>query len=520
MCLAEPCLASSIHIYNPHSDMVVSHENMTQKNTQSRAFFLAVVLMTLLVVGTIVAYFLILPRALPKQIIVAVLPFDGPSSLSKHLTHAFPRHLNELVALSRELTVVDFDASWEAIDLKEKFRGFTEELGATHIVDGDFVEDEQNPGSYVLTIRVVNVTQVAWKLRWDEEYRYPDTSLLDIRNSAAAGILKGLYDNSVGEIAHEKSMEKGFESFLLAQSLVDLGDRQGAIEKLRELPDLDSNPYALFLLSTLDASQADELRELAIEANPRHYPSLIEQAWATYWKEGNLQQYIESITELAGTFPNSTAVERLAHLYHALGWFREEEELLFRWVRMRPRSGDAALLMAFSRYRQGNTPLVEEAIVIAKLRDEDNDRVDLYRALYDLEVRYNPNAHVDSPKFEVRDFAVAGRTEEARAVLQRIRDQLSCDDLVELALYLGDLDLAFDNLYCVFGFWVQPLGWWTTNDTRWESFTNDERYSSWLQSRGMVPSVISQLEPESVADLFAPVRRVIPSKTDRLQSPN
>ncbi|MCY4144440.1 MAG: hypothetical protein OXG08_12240 [Gammaproteobacteria bacterium] len=487
---------------------------MTSNNTRSHAFFYAVVLMTLLVVGTIVVYFLILPRAIPKQIIVAALPFDGPEHLPKHMTHAFPKHLTELVALSRELTVIDFDEARAALELGERFRGFTEELGATHIVDGEFVEDAEEPGNFVLTVRVVNVTQLAWKLRWDEQYHYPEQSLAQIRDQAAAGVLKGLYDNSVGEIPIASNSAENFEGYLEALWLADSGNRTQAQQRLVGLPHIESNPYALHLLSTLLPDDAEKYVELALSADPNHYPSLIEHAKQTYRKDGDLAQYLQTITALAGKYPNSEAVKEMADLYHALGWYDEEEQLLFRWVKMRPRSGEAALAMAFSRFRRGDDQQVQEALRIAYLRDPNNPTVQRYRALYELEVDSVDPSPLEEPGYRFRYLAINGLMDEAIEVLETMGEEMSCDESVEAGLYVGDLDRAFRSLECAERLWTTPPVWWQESDARWEEFTSDERYSSWLEERGLRESAIAGLEPASVEKLFAPIRKVLKPSED------
>lgn len=468
--------------------------------------------MSLLVLSTIIGYFILLPRAIPKQIIVAVLPFDGPETLSPHLTQEFPRHIRELVALSRDLTFVDFDAAKDAIDLREDFQGFTRELGATHIVDGDFVVDHENPESFLLTIRVVDVTRPTWKLRWDDVYRYPDETLLSIRNQAVEQILDGLYDNSVGEIADEENIGENFEDFLRAQSLFQAGETQAARTSLNLAERIESNAFALYLLSRIDPEQESHYLDMATSANPRHYPSLIEQAWNSYQTSGDLLLYARTITELASTFPNSEAVLGLADLYHALGWFEEEEQLLLRWAKMRPRSGRAALRIGLSRHRSGDSAGVEEALRIAHAREPDNSKVELYIALHELEIQDGDFNLPGSSLFRARHLAANGQVEEARVILASMEEQLSCDGMVENALYLGDLDLAFENLSCSDQFWTQPPGWWFEDDPRWLAFLSDSRYSEWLRSRGFEPATLDQLMPASIPELFAPVRRILPER--------
>ncbi len=484
---------------------------MNSKERSPRTFFYTVLLMGLLVLGTIVGYFLLLPRAIPKQITVAVLPFDGPAEVAPHLKIAFPRHLTELLALSRDLTIVDFDASQQAMDLDDEFRGFTHELGATHIVDGSFEQDPETAGKYFLTVRVVKVSQPAWKVRWDEKYRFSDEHLLDIRDRAILGIRKGLYDNSAGELIDESGMRDNFESYLKEQFLVESKSELDSTTIADRLMNMDGNPYAVFLAATLDPSVRSEAFERALTSNARHYPSLIEKAWDEYSESNDLHTYIETITELAGSYPNSEAIKRLASVYHALGWFEAEQELLYRWVKIRPRSGEAALAFAFSRYRTGNDAGVQEALTIASLREPLSKTVQMYRTLYDGEEMPSPWWEQEAdPQLRIRLLAIQNRTSEAGEILGEIKESLSCDEELELSLYVGELDQAIDQLDCVSGFWMQPPGWWTDDDERWVAFTSDERYESWRDQRGFSNASTSQLVPASIPKLFAPVRRVLP----------
>ena len=80
--------------------------------------------MTSVVILTIVGYFLFLPKTAPKLMTVAVLPFDAPEEFPSHLTQALPRHITEMLAESRELFVVEYDAAEEAVALKSQSRGF------------------------------------------------------------------------------------------------------------------------------------------------------------------------------------------------------------------------------------------------------------------------------------------------------------------------------------------------------------------------------------------------------------
>ena len=491
---------------------------MTSAKRNPRAFFLAVVLMGTLVVGTIVGYFLLLPRAIPKQVMVAVLPFDAIPQIPSYLTHTFPQHLNEVLALSRETTIIDFEASKEALEIGEDFRGFALELGATHVVDGEYVTTSENADSWSLTIRLIDVSHPVWKLKWDQEFHFPTESLLAIRNEAVEGISKGLYDNSFKVLSSDLSLQESFESYLTAQMYFDDERRSLATDALSPLDAFANNSYAQYLFAKLFPERANEFLDKAIEADANHYPSLIQKAWARYVAYGDLVRYVNDITELAGRFPNSVAVKKLAELYHALGWFEQERELLYRWVRMRPRSGEAALMFARSWFRSANTERTIESLRIAEFRDPGNELVHETKALFEIEVLSNPPPSVLGPAFLIRTLALKGKTDEAESLLHDTRDQWSCDQLVEFALYIQNLDFAFENIECGSRFWTMPPSWWSESDPRWQHFITDERYLQWLSHRGFSNAQVELLEPTSIARLFAPIRRILPESKNNQNS--
>ncbi|MYD45574.1 MAG: hypothetical protein F4W92_04410 [Gammaproteobacteria bacterium] len=145
-------------------------DELVQENTKSHAFFFTIIFMTSVVILTIVGYFLFLPKTAPKLITLAVLPFDGPEEFSEHLTQALPRHLTEILAESREIFVVDYDAAEEAVALKDKSRGFLNELGTTHILTGTFEVSDLSPDSWTLLMRLIDVSKVVPKLKRSKEF--------------------------------------------------------------------------------------------------------------------------------------------------------------------------------------------------------------------------------------------------------------------------------------------------------------------------------------------------------------
>ncbi len=453
--------------------------------------------MTILIVCTVVGYFIFIPKTAPKLITLAVTPFDAPESVPEYLSQELPRHLTELLAESRDLYVVDFEASAEALSLSE-FRGFLDELGATHIVDGNF-EYHEETNDLILNTRVIDISQAVWKMKWDEQYEISSTPLIETRDRIVESVLGAFYDNSVydaGDLG-----ESNLERFLIAQSTYYKGNPADALAQLQSM-NYDTLPLAGFgLLAELDPTNEEEYLDLALSRYSRHYTSLVREARLDYLAKRNLVTYVRTMTALAGNYPNSEAVRYLAEAYHDLGWFEEEQELWHRWHRIRPRSPNFALQIAFSRHRLQDQIGVIEALAIAQARDPLDERQYRYRSLY--------SDFIDnSYKVEEGQSGFVNTVRRGRISANSIQDDLTCDEQVELGLYTNDLDYAFDNLDCARRLWLQPPPWWIQDNPTWQTFVGDERYSSWRESMWITDQAIEALKPTSIRELFAPRRQV------------
>ena len=492
---------------------------MSEENTTSHAFFFTIIFMTSVVILTIVGYFLFLPKTAPKLITVAVLPFDGPEEFPEHLTRSLPRHLTEILAESREVFVVDYDAAEEAVALQEKSRGFRNELGTTHIVDGTFEVSDALADSWILKMRLIDVGKDVWKLKWSNEFSYPELSLLEIRDAIAVEVADGLYDNSIPESDSLNISATGFEQFLHASLLFHFGEREGALTIVQDLPTEQQTAYSTFLLSELLPQSQELYVEQTLSLMSSYYPAKVVQTKSRFKEKKNLVNFLREMTDLAGQYPNSDAVPTLALLYSDLGWFNEAEHVLLRWAQIRPRSSEPALAIAFNRFRKNDKKGMEHAMEIAGLRELSNERVDRYLALYEWKVKDNGlNADASDylkwiARYESGEFSATDPQ------WTTFINSLSCYDQVEISLYLKNYDYIFDNIDCFdLRIWLQPPPWWSADDPKWIAFQEDPRYDSWLENRGIRSDVLETIAPVPARELFAPQRTVLKSndiQTDR-----
>lgn len=468
--------------------------------------------MTSVVILTIVGYFIFLPKTAPKLITVAVLPFDGPEEFPEHLTRALPRHLTEILAESREVFVVDYDAAEEAVALKDQSRGFRNELGTTHIVDGAFEVSGISPDSWVLKMRLVDVGKDVWKLKWSNEFSHPELSLLEIRDAIAREVADGLYDNSIPDSDSTSISSAGFEQFLRASHLFHSGDPENALTIVQDLAPEQQTAYSTYLVGEISPEAQELYVQQTLELMSSYYPAKIVQAKSHFKEKRNLVNFLREMTDLAGQYPNSEAVPALALLYSDLGWFNEAENVLLRWAQIRPRSSEPALAIAFNRFRKNDKKGMEHAMEIAGLRELSNERVDRYRALYEWKVKdngLNPDAS-DYLKWIAR--YESGEFSATDPRWTTFFNSLSCYDQVEISLYLNNYDYIFDNIECFdLRIWLQPPPWWSADDPEWIAFQEDPRYDSWLENRGIRSDVLETIAPVPARELFAPRRKVLRS---------
>lgn len=427
--------------------------------------------MTALVISTIVVYFLFLPKVAPKIITLAVLPFAGSVDIPADLKREFPRHLSDLLSESRDVVVVDYEHSLDTPAVSDPgFRGFMTELGATHIIDGNYeVGDDLN--SFSLFVRLVDVSKVAPKLRWNDAYEWPEISLTDIREIVVTSIREHLYDTSVPAT-------------------------------LATRPQMDE----------VESVDHPQIFNLQIKVPPKIYDSELQQIQVHYDETQDFLKYVDRSTSLASQYPNSLAVSQLASLYHELGWFKQEEDLLYRHAKVFPRSAEPAIRIAIARYMQGDIDGVNQALEIARNRDPESN---YYQQLYDWIVHEQPLESSASEYFnQISNTSLPNSNSFVKNGLKTSNSTSMttwdlCDQRIEIAFYTGDIDDVFENLSCSTRLWLQPPAWWNNNNEIWQRFITERRYTQWLESKGINETVLAQLEPVSVRELLTSRRRVV-----------
>lgn len=468
--------------------------------------------MTSVVVLTIVGYFLFLPKTAPKLMTVAVLPFDSPEEFPGHLKRALPRHITEVLAESRELFVVDYDAAEEAVALKSQSRGFRNELGTTHIVDGSYTVSEASIDSWTLEVRLIDVGKDVWKLKWSNEFSHPELSLLEIRDAIATEIADGLYDNSIPDPDSSTMTSVGFEQYLRASHLFHTGNQASAVSVVQNLPQEHVSAYSLFLLVQLLPDSRQQFVERTLSLQPNYYPALVLQSMLEYENSKNLVTFLQDTIAIAGQYPNSESVPELALLYSDFGWFKEAEDVLIRWARIRPRSSEPALAIAINRFRNNDMKGVEQALEIAELRESSNDMVDRYQALYRWKVQGNNLVTGTSDFLHWIARYENGDLSHSDPQWITFVESLSCYDQIEISLYVNSHDYIFDNIDCFDRrLWLQPPPWWSDTDPKWVAFREHPRYEGWQEMRGIRTEVLETVAPVPARELFAPRRRVLNS---------
>lgn len=460
-----------------------------------------------LVILTVVGYFLWLPNLAPKLITLAILPFEGDETTSDHLKYELPRFLTMRLSESRDLNIVDFYDTREWFETGEvQFQTSAILLGATHLLAGEF-KSVADTDEFDLEIKLVDVSKVSPSMKWESTFSSGEQSILEFHNEIVTNIREKLYDKSPLATLEEELNSASFEHLLRAYSLVSDGRINDAAKLLLAENHQWESAHSSYLLSQLLPNSRAKYVERALKLDPNHYLALIENVDIQYERDRDFLQYLDNITELVSRYPNSKAVSSLARIYHELGWFAEEQELLYRISRIQPLSSEVALRIAFSRFHTEDHELVTDALQIAQLREPSNERVTRYQELFDwnlLDQRNDVGAN-EYLRLIQGEYVYSNLASMPSNLIQKF----TCDELVELALYMDDFDGTFDALSCSQRLWLQPPPFWAGDESPWVSFVADGRYTQWLQVKGLDLAKLGELTPPVVRKLFIPKRRYL-----------
>ena len=459
----------------------------SQKNSHS--FFYVVMFMALVVLGTVITYFVFLPTSAPKQLYLAVLPFGGNEEIPRHLKIGLPADIRNELSLSRDVKVIDFQSSVDVFDVKRDFKGVTEELGASHFVDGTFSATQDN-GSLDVQMRLVNMTQSAWKEVWTVEIRVQPNEWESFRTEMASTIREELYDLNTLRSFTVGEYPDDYQNYLKA--LTAFHDRNDtlALELLNQIPANARLVSSSQLLAQLNQRGDGYLYDSREMFEPTEAGPLLDELWSELRQHKNLEIFKDDLEGLVSDFPNSVALSTLADLYTHAGWYREAKELLFHWALLRPRSLNVGIRLANVDYLHGDIPGAYRSIDIAENRSANSAEAEHWKDLLAL------------------------NTESNSILSHEFAHNMGCDYRLEQALYTGDLLTATDQLQCAQRKWLLPPVFWQKTDARWIQFIATPEYQRRMSDLGFSSSDLESTEPVDVAILFRPRRGGVVSTTD------
>ena len=479
---------------------------MVQKSAQnSHGFFFVVMFMALVVVGTVVTYFVFLPKSAPKQITLAVLPFSGSASVPEWLKYGLAADIRNELALSRDVKVIDFQSSVDAFDEGYNFESITDELGASHFVDGNF--DELNSDlSGTLSVRLVNATHAAWKEVWTSAISVKAGEWEQLRASVARTIRDELYDLNTPRELGLVNDANSYLTYLRALHAFHHRADKRALAILNEIPESGIAPYMELLKRHLSTRQDGifyfEMREM-FEATEAQYR--LDELNTTLRASQDLREYKEQLENLVADYPNSTAVSILADLYLYAGWLRQSEQLLIRWAQLRPRSFNVGVRLAHIDYLRNDIPGAMRALEIAGERSKNIDGAEIMRSTLQKTIELER----ESPSiYELREVFIENNpgVDLPKTPLPDIYEEFDCDSKIALTIARERLQHTLEALHCAQHTWVTPPFFTRITDPRWEALTSTDEYQAYLEREGYARPNLSDTGPTNVDALFVPRR--------------
>ena len=240
------------------------------------AFAVAIFAMTIVVVGTGVGWWMVLPEMAPKRIAIAVLPFSdsGSSGDDAHLAHGLATEI-----LSGLASVPDFDvlAARETSQYRSgetQLRQLADTLGATYAVEGSVRRDGD---ALAVTARLTDLADL--DVTWHDSARGSMDDIFALRDSLVDAIAEKLLLDDAEVSAGPAIDRRAYEMYLRARMRGDAGDYAAARQLAeRSVAISDDNPYAHYYLGYLRhmQNQGGEMThvEAALAADPTYAPAL------------------------------------------------------------------------------------------------------------------------------------------------------------------------------------------------------------------------------------------------------
>lgn len=478
---------------------------MAQEGSQKpHSFFYVVMFMALVVVGTVVAYFAFLPKSAPKQITLAVLPFGGSATVPDWLRYGLPADIRNELSLSRDVKVIDFQAAVDSFEEGYDYESITNELGASHFVDGNF-DDIHQDLSGTLTVRLVNATHTAWKEVWIETIAVESGEWEQLRQSVARTVRKELYDLSTPRKLGLVNNETSYHTYLGALHAFHQRDDDRALAILNEFPQSDTARYMGLLKRHLSTRRDGYLYDVREMLEPTEAQYLLDELHARLRASGDLREYKRELENLVSEYPNSVAVSVLADLYLYAGWLRQAKQLLVRWAQLRPQSFNVGVRLAHVDFSRNDMPGAMKSLKIAGERSKRSDLAGHW--LLNLRVAMERNMRLRY-EVEMQETNYRGPRDlgGSRQALYRNLYPEDCDTRLSLALNEERLEDAVDVLTCTDRIWVTPPIFWRSTNPIWVSFTSTDAYLQYLRREGYASPNLEGLGPANVDELFKPRR--------------
>ncbi len=235
----------------------------------------AIAAMIVVVAGTGIGWWMVLPEMAPKRIAIAVLPFtDKGSAGDAHLAHGLAAEIGSGLATVSDFGVLDPRETSEYRSGETRLRQLADTLGATYVVEGSV---ERDGDRLAVSARLTDLADL--DVAWRDNARGSMDEIFTLRDAIADAIAEKLLLGDAEVSAGPSIDRRAYEMFLRARTSGDAGDYEAARGYAeRSLAISDDNPYAHYYLGYLGymQNQGDEMRhiEAALSADPTFAPAL------------------------------------------------------------------------------------------------------------------------------------------------------------------------------------------------------------------------------------------------------
>ena len=239
-------------------------------------FAVAIAAMIVVVAGTAIGWWMVLPELAPKRIAIAVLPFADtePAGGNAHLAHGLAADILSGLAAVSDFDVLEASETAQYRSGETQLRQLADTLGATYAVEGSL---QREGDQLTVTARLTDLADL--NVIWRDSVRGSMDDIFTLRDAIADGVAEKLLLGDA-QVSSGPVIDRGaYEMFLRARTRGDAKDYAGARDFAeRSLAISEDNPYAHYYLGYLRhiQNQGDEMPhiEAALAADPTFAPAL------------------------------------------------------------------------------------------------------------------------------------------------------------------------------------------------------------------------------------------------------